>query len=208
MEIDPRSRTGITIQAGPVPFGLWPAVERELVAAAAELGIRLRAMLVDAPDLGIPMIDLDEVELSRLRARVAELEAALGEQATALAFETTCTSCGQAWGVAYDERLRRDAADAQLVRVQQAFDWLAGILATSARDWSTSHDLALIYGVILGWHNPDDPDDDGGALREIAELFTDGPGFIDRMQEHRATVRALDAASAPAGGDAGSPPNL
>ncbi|WP_256789851.1 hypothetical protein [Frankia sp. AvcI1] len=149
---------------------------------------RLMARTVDAED-----------EVRRLRARVAELteRAETAEQIVQARDEILGEWLGKVERAAEVER-RADAAEAAVQRVQQAIDWLAGILATSARDWSTSHDLALIYGVILGWHDPSDPDDDGGALGEIKALFAHGPGFIDRMQEHRATVRALAAAGTPA----------
>ncbi|EFC80895.1 hypothetical protein [Parafrankia sp. EUN1f] len=59
MTEDPRRRTGITIQAGPAPLALWPALETALVRAAAELGVKLRAMPVGAPDLDVPCVNLD-----------------------------------------------------------------------------------------------------------------------------------------------------
>lgn len=122
---DRRARRLMEIHAGAVPIALWPALRDALVGAADELGIRLSLMPVGPADG--PMVDLDAVEVFRLRARVAELEAQAAAEETALAFETTCTGCGQAWAIAYDERLRRDAAEARLARVWARLDDLPEI---------------------------------------------------------------------------------
>jgi hypothetical protein len=88
-----------------------------------------------------------------------------------------------------------------VARLRAASLWLRNLITTSSRDWGQDRDLALIYGVIVGWYDPDDPQDvaeGDAALREITSMFPPGTVWAERMQEHRVAFRALEPTSNPA----------
>lgn len=204
MTSDPRDEVVVEIVPDPIPRALWDSLFTAFADAAIDYGLTIGGRILG--EAGSTRRAGGSTEMRALRQRVAELETSAGAvEAQALdlseRLDEAETRAAALAGDVRDERHRADAAEQRAEAVRQAIDWLGDIIATSPCDWGTSRDLALVYGVVLGWDDPADPEDDGGALREITAMFTDSPGRIDRMQVHRAVVRSLTAALAvsPAG---------
>lgn len=66
-----------------------------------------------------------------------------------------------------------------------ALDSAASVMAFSSRDWSTSGDLAWLWGIFNGWDS-DDPDAD--AMPEVAARFSWTADQVERLGRLRAAV--------------------
>lgn len=64
-------------------------------------------------------------------------------------------------------------------------------LAFASNDWAGSRAGAWIYGIVLGWENPDEPDDDDPPWTELHERFGWDGDTIDRLKALHAAFTDL-----------------
>jgi hypothetical protein len=81
-----------------------------------------------------------------------------------------------------------------LTDLYSALDFAATTMAFSSRDWGKSEDLAMLYGVFVGWdEDPTGGDvDQGGALAGLAQRYGWTPDDVALLRRRRAAVRAFD----------------
>ncbi|TLK46883.1 hypothetical protein [Glutamicibacter sp. V16R2B1] len=209
MPTEPRRRTGITIQAGPVPIGLWPALIAAIRAAGRDLGVQLRVMPVSGP--GEPVVDPDTGLIARLRARVAELEESnrviLGRKAR-LADEMSASE-----GVS--NKLVAEADDARLSAERHAAELLGAVGAwvrTASREQQRAEAAEADVERVRALHRAvgpycshcSDPVVRRGRMKPDGPIVSEG-----RLVPYPCpTVRALDAAGTPEPSGAEDPRRL
>ena len=105
-----------------------------------------------------------------------------------------------AWALRREvERLRAAAphiAAQHSTDLEAALDSARNVIALSSRDWSTSHDLAWLWGILVGWdEDPTAGDvDQGDAMTDLAARHRWSPGDVARLRRLRA---AIDLAGRP-----------
>lgn len=79
-------------------------------------------------------------------------------------------------------------ADLELLAdLYAAFDSAHCTMALSSQDWSTSRDVAWLWGILVGW-----ADGEGGALPELAARFGWTADDVARLKRFRSAIGRLE----------------
>lgn len=70
---------------------------------------------------------------------------------------------------------------------------LSDTLAFSADDWAASRAMAWVWGIVCGWDDDDDPDDEGGAMADLAERWRWDDEGVARLRRLHARFLRLTA---------------
>ena len=117
---------------------------------------------------------LDEARAYGITPLEGELQGLLADLADALA----------------ESRAALAQRDAAIQQVREAIRSLADTLAFSTRDWSTSRDLAWLWGVLQGW---DDDDPECDAMSKQAAIHGWDDHEVARLRQlHAAVTLILD----------------
>ena len=180
-------------------------------AAAIAAGQRLEVPLspVQANVAFDAMVDLIRGQTEELRTEVAELRQLFQMQWTRMGEATARWRAEDpegreliqpdlgdllTWLMAAADQAGQRTVDTGLTDLYSALDFAKTTITMSSRDWSKSEDLAMLYGVLVGWDSDatgGDVDQNGGALAELAQRYGWTPDDVETLHHRHAAVDAL-----------------
>lgn len=77
-----------------------------------------------------------------------------------------------------------------LAALYSALDCAKSMIVFSSRDWSRNQDDVILYAVLVGWGDDEEPGDDG--LGRFAGRFGWDESMLTRVRTMRSAVEAFD----------------